>query len=97
LEERTAAASSAQAEQFPPQVGAAIPDIPFLLSRQWVPEIWLKGQIQDETQIVPNGHAPALAGDFMGKGNTKQPLVKGEAGNYERPHFPVLQVRRQLL
>ena len=74
-----------------------MPDFKFLFSRQWVPDVWLKGQIQHEPEVIPHGHVPGLAADFMREGNTKDPLLEREAGDHERSHFPVRQVQRQLL
>ena len=74
-----------------------MPDFKFLFSRQWVPDVWLKGQIQHETEVIPHSHVPGLAADFMRESNTKDPLLEREAGDHERSHFPVRQVQRQLL
>jgi len=74
-----------------------MPDFKFLFSRQWVPDVWLKGQIQHETEVIPHGHVPGLAADFMRESNTKDPLLEREAGDHERSHFSVRQVQRQLL
>ena len=74
-----------------------MPDFKFLFSRQWVPNVWLKRQIQHETEVIPDSHMPCSAADFVRESNAKDPLLEHEAGNHERPHLPALQVQRQLL
>ena len=89
--------SSVQGEQFPPQCGAAVPDIPFLLPRQRMPEVRLEGQIQNEAKVVPWGHSPCFALDFVCKSDAENTPLELHGGHQERPHVPVFQVLRQLL
>jgi len=67
------------------------------MSRQWVPDVWEKRQIQHETEVIPHGHAACLIANFMRESNAKDALLEREAGDHERSHFPVLQLQRQLL
>src|ERR1035441_3012767 len=62
-----------------------------------MPNVWLKRQIQHETEVVPHSHTPRFAADFKRKSNAKDPLHECEAGDHERPHLLALQVQRQLL